>query len=135
MRGVCALGMILLTGCYYRTRFGPDGPPVGSSVRVTLTPAASRSLTDVIGDRVHVLDGRTVRGSRDSLSIAVTRIGRFDDSGVKWNGETVTLPRVDVLAVERRELSAPMTALMVGSALMATVLAAKALGKPVINYK
>ena len=118
------ISAVLLTGCYYRTTFGQNTPPLRVPVRVFLTSAASQDLADKLGEQVHALDGRALSISADSLTIAVSRVERLDHLAVVWNGERVTLSRMDVAQIERRHFSAPMTALIAGGAIVTAVLLA-----------
>ena len=133
MRAVSLLSItaLLSTGCYYRTTFGQNPPPAGAPVRVTLTRSATSLLTLKIGDQVRTVDGRAVSSSRDSLTIAVSKVVRLDDSAVVWNGELVTLSRWDIVSVEHRHFSAPVTALIAGGVVMVAFMAAKEFKKPV----
>ena len=105
---------VALSACFYRTALRETAVAPGTAVRVTLTNQASQDLIDLLGDKVHTLDGRVVRSGADSLVIAVTRVVRVDDSAVVWQGERVALSRMPLAVVDRRHMSLPATALLVG---------------------
>jgi hypothetical protein len=124
----------LLTGCYYRTSLTPASATPGTTVRISLTGAASHDLADALGGDARTLDGRVVRSSPETLVVAVREVERVDGHRIPWQGERVALPYADVAAIERRRFSAPATALVVAGSVAALILAAKVAGQAPVMH-
>jgi hypothetical protein len=133
-RLISVAAMVATGGCYFHSSVLEARPESGSLVMVTLTTDSNPHLWALLGAEAHVVEGRVMPASSDTLMLAVRRVTRLDGHDEPWHGEPVGLPRSSVVRVERRWLSIPATTALVGGVLAGLVVAAEAVKKPPVQH-
>jgi hypothetical protein len=131
---VLACALILTIGCYFHSVVHESSPEPGSLVTVTLSQDSDPRLSALIGSNAYIVEGRVIPSTPDSLALALRHVQRLGGHVEPWHGEHVAFPKNEVRGVERRWLSVPATALLVGSVMTGLVLAGKAVAKPPVLH-
>ena len=95
---------VIGTGCFTYRQVPMTGVTVGTSVKVTLTDAGTKSVEPAVGPYVLSFEG-VVRGSDPSqLSIALESVNRRDAGQSQWNGELVSVTTGDIRELQEKKL-------------------------------
>ena len=121
-----AIGLVMLTTCvacqkYVALDVAP--PAVGSDVRVSLNTDAASNSFERIGSRVRQAEGRLVGATDSTLAVGVTGVTRSNGLEDDWNGDTVVFRRMQIVAVEQRQLSRSRTLLSLGALIVGGIVA------------
>lgn len=119
---------VLEGGCYNYDGLGPKGLVPSSYVAVTLTEAGSEELAQYLGPSVHTLRGRFLSATERGLVISVSSVETRRGQLLGWNGESVTVPKEFVWALETRHTALSKTVLLAGASLAGFVAAYAAFG-------
>lgn len=93
------------TGCFTYKQVPTTSVQVGTSVKVTLTDAGTKSVEPAVGPYVLSFEG-VVRGSDASqLSVALETVSRRDAGPSQWNGELVSIAPGDIRELQEKKLS------------------------------
>lgn len=124
-RSVPVVFMLIGAACYRYVPIANTAPPVGSEFRARLTDEGSTRLTPTLGAQVAMVEGR-VSGANDSAYVVLVS-ATINRSQVQtfWTGESVTLPRTTIQAIEARMLDRKKTWVIATLGLVGGVLAAK----------
>jgi hypothetical protein len=131
---VLAGALILTIGCYFHSVLHESYPEPGSLVTVTLSQDSDPRLSALIGSNAYIVEGRVIPSTPDSLALALRHVQCIGGHVEPWHGEHVAFPKSEVRGVERRWLSVPATALLVGGVMTGLVLAGKAVAKPPVLH-
>jgi hypothetical protein len=129
MRGKLARALpaafVVLAGCFsYRTiDDASPAPPRATPIRVYLKTPASIPLMDATVNNVVQVDGEFVGWQDGDLTLSATWLRVANGLDHKAVGETVVLTPDQVDRVERKVLSAPKTAGLIGISALASALA------------
>ncbi|MCC7052908.1 MAG: hypothetical protein IT355_06535 [Gemmatimonadaceae bacterium] len=83
----------LLSGCYTYRAAPPGALVAGSEVRLTLTTAGARALTDSAGLRIRTLEGRLqLREPDGALVVLPTEVTTIDGDALPWRRGALTVP-------------------------------------------
>ena len=106
MRHALVVAITLIgTGCFTYREVPITGVTVGTSVKVTLTDAGTKSVEQAVGPYVLSFEG-VVRGSDPSqLSVALESVSRRDAAQSRWNGELVSVATGDIRELQEKNLS------------------------------
>jgi hypothetical protein len=97
--------VVIGTGCFTYKQVPVTGVTVGTSVKVTLTDAGTKSVEQAVGPYVLSFEG-VVRGSDPSqLSVALESVIRRDAGQSQWNGELVSVATGDIRDLQEKKLS------------------------------
>jgi hypothetical protein len=126
--GRAALAALVLTtqlsGCYSYVPVTSAGPRPTGEVAVAITEAGRSTMAPVLGPDARRIHGRLLPGADSAFVLAVTQVHRLGAATSEpWAGERIEVPRTLVADVRARRLSRPRTALVVGLALVAAVVA------------
>ncbi len=133
MRGMTRLMspvvLVALTACFGYTPLEQAGPlpKRGTLVRALLKTPASVPLTDVTVDNVILVDGEFVGWQDGALTLSATWLKVLNGREHKAIGETVVLPEAQLDKVQRRVVSGPRSAGLVGLGALMSVLAGAAM--------
>jgi hypothetical protein len=120
MKSCVVFFALLLAGCYEYAPFQPSQTSVGKAVRVQLTDSGTEHVMALVGPGADYLDGNLASMTDSTYTMALSDIGRKNQSEESWHGEPITFKHVDVESIELRKASpgksAGMTALLVGGA-------------------
>lgn len=122
MQTVCCVNRTLwiaaLLGCGACQRYvelGSVPSALEGDVRLTLLDDRSGISYGAIGSSVRQVEGTVLSASDSAISLSVTDVTRANGFDESWPGETVTIPRQDVAAVEGKRLSFPRTLATIGA--------------------
>lgn len=121
----------IAAGCYNYSPLTTPSPETGSHLAVTLTDAGSTGLARYLGPDVFLVHGRYVGERGDSLLLSVSSVETKRGEETAWQGETVTLPRDAIAALDVRQLAKGRSLLFAGvgaGGVIATTLAFNLLG-------
>jgi hypothetical protein len=124
-----ACTLILSVGCYFHSVVSDASPKPGSTVLVKLSQDSDPRLTALIGPNAYFVDGHVLKSTSDSLALALSHVQRLGGHVEPWHGEHVAFPRSIVAGVERRRLSVPATAALVGGIMTGLVALGKVVAK------
>lgn len=132
----CLLGctLILCIGCYFHSVVHEASPEPGSTVMVTLSQDSDPRLDGLIGSHAYIVDGQVLPSPPDSLALALKHVQRLGGHVEPWHGEHIAFPKSSVVGIERRRLSVPATAALVGGIMTGLVALGKAVGKPPVMH-
>ena len=124
MRRVFSVMLAMWTAaCYtYSPTQVSAQPAVHEQLRIEITPTGTDSLARVLGPGVKTVDGRLIQATPEFIEIGVTQVTMYTGLEQYWKGESVTIPKQYVGAIEARSFSLAKTGLLTG-AILAMVLA------------
>jgi hypothetical protein len=109
-----ALLLILFAASCFEYGGRPRTPvPLGRDVRITLTPEARTTLASRIGAQVRSVTGAVKSSDSSSVLLALSRTTLIDGTDASWNGDTVTIPAMDIALVEQRQIASGKTAVLI----------------------
>jgi len=119
-KGLLLIGVLAATtGCYAYVPSSVDEIAPGTPVRVRLTAAEAGRLVDQRLTDARLLAGTLVQHDGEQLLVD-TSVGRNDaERGLRSVVQRVSVPRRDVLEVERRQLDKGRTGIVVGAGAVA----------------
>lgn len=122
-----ALGAAWLAGCYAYVPLRSSAPRT-TELRVALARPFDVRLTDVTANAVVLADGELVRMDSSDVVLSASRL--VSNSGYEQfaRGETVTLARNNIVAIERRRISVPRTLLATAVVIVGLTVGGVALG-------
>ena len=126
--------LILCIGCYFHSVVNDASPKPGSTVVVTLSQDSDPRLAALIGPNAYLVEGHVLPSAPDSLALALKHVTRLGGHVEPWHGEHVAFPRSMVVGVERRRLSVPATAALVGGVMTGLVALGKAVAKQPVMH-
>lgn len=129
-----ACALFLCVGCYFHSVVREASPEPGSAVLVTLSQDSDPRLITLIGSNAYTVDGRVLPSTRDSLTLALSHVTRVGGHVEPWHGEHIAFPKTMVLGVERRRLSVPATAALVGGVMVGLAALGKAVAKQPVMH-
>jgi hypothetical protein len=118
-------------GCYNYNPLTTPSPDTGSYLAVTLNDAGSARLARYLGPDVFLVRGRYVGQADSALLLSVSSVETKRGEEMSWQGETVTLPRDAIAALDVRRLAKGRSLLLAGvgaGGVIATTLAFNLLG-------
>ncbi len=122
MRRILICGAPLLLGaCFSYMALGTTTPVRGSEVVAHLSVPLAVPLQDVTVQEVYVATGRVAYADSDSLVLAVDRFTSAVGTNYPGLGTLLTIRRDHVGTLEQRRVSAPKTALLLGTGAAALV--------------
>lgn len=110
-RSLALLAALLLSGCYQYFPIAPEAIPLDQELRVFLSRRALSELPEGIPTTANYVGGRLVRATADSLLLQVPVSRTVDAPGARDLRQNVYVPKLDVVDVQRRDLSRPRTTL------------------------
>ncbi len=121
--------LVVLTACFGYTPLEQVGPlpKRGAPVRALLKTPASVALMGITVDNVILVEGEFVGWEDSALTLSATWLKAVNGREYKAVGETVVLPGQQLDRVERRVVSRPRSAGLVGLGALMSVLAGAAL--------
>lgn len=123
------MAVLIATGACYRYQpVAETAPALGGAVRVSLTPEGTTQIASRLGPRIVQLEGRIAQVHADTVVLKVTTARSADLVESYFDGDTVSLPRGAVSAMEQRKLAVGPTAVVGGMLVGGAVLGATALG-------
>lgn len=109
---------VLLSGCYTYAPLDSAGATPGSSVRARLSaPAAARIAPSLGNGDARVLAGLVVDARTDALTLEVPTVPAGTATAQQGLFQRVSIPRGDIVEIERRTLDRHRTAIVVGAAI------------------
>lgn len=101
----------------------PAAPiPMGTRVRVLLNRPTDVPLRDVTANRVVSIDGELVRADADRVVLSAFTVVTAGGLEFLSAGETVSFPRGDVAALQKKKIALLSSALFVGGTVLAVIL-------------
>jgi hypothetical protein len=101
--------------CHSYAPLATVGPQTGrETLAFDISDGGSVALADQIGPRATRVEGALTDPHPQDYVVRVSRVHLRDGSSVKWNGETVRLPRTFVSEVRQRRFLKGRTAIVVG---------------------
>lgn len=136
MHRLCLIActLILSVGCYFHSVVSDASPKLGSTVLVTLSRDSDPRLITLIGSNAYTVDGHVLPSTPDSLALALSHVTRLGGHVEPWHGEHVAFPKSMVVGVERRRLSVPATAGLVGGVMIGLAALGKAVAKQPVMH-
>ena len=129
-----ACSLILSVGCYFHSVVSDASPKPGLRVLVTLSRDSDPRLITLIGSNAYTVDGHVLPSTSDSLALALSHVTRVGGHVEPWHGEHVAFPKSMVVGVERRRLSVPATAGLVGGIMIGLAALGKAVAKQPVMH-
>ncbi len=120
--------LVSCCACQVYTPIDAAPHAVGADVRVTLTDAGMRALSQPLGVGAAQVQGRLSDATDSTLTMDVTELTRLNGVDENWNGERLTIARGDIATVERRQLSVVRSVLLAGAVAGSAFLVAKSAG-------
>lgn len=117
-----------LNGCYSYARVPSETPVDRGRVRLHLSEPRSVALTNTTANDVVFVEGEVVRAGPDSLALSVWNLRARSGYEQRAMGETVVLPRGQMVDVERRRLSPVRSGLLAGAVVLLTTLVSSFMG-------
>jgi hypothetical protein len=124
LRGI-PLAFCLLGACYRYAPIVSSAPPTGSEFRARLTDEGSVRLTPTLGAQIALVEGRVSSANDSAYVVSVSATTNRSQVQTFWTGESVTLPRTSIQAIEARTLDRKKTWVIATLGLVGGVLAAK----------
>jgi hypothetical protein len=104
------LSVLALLGCTV-ARPITGVPQPGLDVEATLSSAGTFALASTVGPSAARLDGRVIRASPDSLTVALREVRLRDGQVLFLQGTTVTLAQADLVTLRARTFDRPRSIL------------------------
>jgi hypothetical protein len=123
MRTIVALisGSCFFVACYAYAPIPVAQTPTAGTVRLTLTPASYSQSFGRLGSQVAAVEGEVRVVDDSSVTMSVTSVARATQDDEQFHGETVTIPKQNIVAFDRRRVdvarSLAVTGLIVGGAI------------------
>jgi hypothetical protein len=123
VRSLAALisGSCFFVACYAYTPLPAAQMPTAGTVRLTLTPSSYSQGFGRLGSQVAAVEGDVRAVDDSSVTISVTNVARATEDDEQFHGETVTIPKQNIAAFDRRHVdiarSLAVTGLIVGGAI------------------
>jgi hypothetical protein len=111
----------MVAGCFAYRSAEPAALQPGQTVRLTLTSSGTQEITQQVGPRVQVLDGRVIAARDSALAVSVTQLTRALAGEEFWPGDSVIVPVRGLSGLEVRQLDRKRTWLAVGGTAVAIV--------------
>lgn len=105
----------LCAGCYTYTTTPLSRLSPGMEVRAHISDAATERLQDVLGHSHGVVDGSVLSSQPDGVMLLVPVALRLQGDKLTSLNQRVSLPRSDILEIERRTLDRTRTGLLVAA--------------------
>ncbi|MGQ0643571.1 MAG: hypothetical protein ACT4P6_22720 [Gemmatimonadaceae bacterium] len=122
------VALLLSVGCYNYVPISAAAPPLGSEFRAQLTEEGSARLTPLLGAQVALVEGR-VSGTNDSAYVvSISATTNRAQQQTFWTGESITLPRSTVQAIEARKLDRRKTWLIAAAGVIGGLVTAQIFG-------
>lgn len=126
LRSIPAVITLIGSACYRYVPISSNAPPAGSEFRARLTDEGSVRLTPTLGAQIALVEGRVSSANDSAYVVSVSATTNRSKVQTFWTGESVTLPRTSIQAIEARTLDRRKTWIiatigMVGGALAAKV--------------
>jgi hypothetical protein len=129
MRSALIIVLVALcSSCFSYTPLQNEPARQGKRLRVQLSTPRDVRLTNVTANEVVTVDGELVRFAPDTATLSVWMLKARSGYEFIGTGETVSLPRRDIAAVEERRLSILRSAAVAAAAGLAIVLIERAIG-------
>ena len=114
-------GCSFFVACYAYSAIPAASAPNSGTVRLTLVPSSYSQSLGTLGSQIASVEGEVRSITDSSVTISVTEVGRATLDNEQFHGETVTVPKQSIAAVDRRHIDAArsltLTGLIVGGAL------------------
>jgi len=130
MRGVLAVLLVVVAGCYSYVAVRGAAPVNGAYVQVDLAAPRDVVLQDVTVHGITAVQGRLLASNTDSLSVAVARLWGQEGRTYEATSIGVSLLRHDITALREKRASPVRSALAIGTGaagIVATILGVRAL--------
>ncbi len=114
----------LLNGCF---AYGParSTPGQAARVRVQLASPADFRLAEFTANEVVVADGEMVRADEQELVMSVIRLQARSGYEFVGHGETITIPRSNIVSLQRKRIAPLQSALLMGAVVAVIILTTK----------
>jgi hypothetical protein len=96
---------VIGTGCFTYRPVPMTGVTTGTSVKVTLTDAGTKSVEPAVGPYVLSFEGVVRSSDPTQLSVALESVSRRDAGQSRWNGELVNVATGDIRELQEKKLS------------------------------
>jgi hypothetical protein len=119
-RSLTVLALSASTGCFSYRPLQPPAPELkrGAELRAELRAPERVRLTDITIENVALVQGEFVQWEPDSLMLSVLWLRAGTGTEHRANGETIVVPLAHVGRLQRKTVSLPRTAGLVGVALL-----------------
>ncbi len=117
--------VVVGAACYRYVPIASSAPPAGSEFRARLTDEGSARLTPTLGAQIALVEGRVSSANDSAYVVSVSATTNRSQVQTFWTGESVTLPRTTIQALEARMLDRRKTWVIATIGLVGGVLAAK----------
>jgi hypothetical protein len=111
----------LLNGCFSYAAV-QSTPGRAARVRVQLASPADFRLAEFTANEVVVADGEMVRADEQELVMSVLRLQARSGYEFVGRGETITIPRSNIVSLQRKRIAPLQSALLAGAVVAIVVL-------------
>ncbi len=125
LRGIPLIFILVGAACYRYVPIASSAPPAGSEFRARLTDEGSTRLAPTLGAQIDMVEGRVSSANDSAYVVSVSATTNKSRVQTFWTGESVTLPRTTIQALEARMLDRRKTWVIATIGIVGGVLAAK----------
>ena len=125
-------GSSFFVACYAYTPI-PVTPTTTGDVRLTLTAPSYTESFGPLGAQVRAVEGQLRSVDDSSVTISVTDVARTSDDDERFHGESVTIPRLNIAAFDRRRTDVGRSLALTGLVVAGAIWIAASLGHGSVN--
>jgi len=122
------IALFLSAACYNYVPIPAGSPPAGSEFRARLTDEGSARMTPILGAQVALVEGRVSDANDSALVVSISATTNRAHQQTFWTGESITLPRSTVQAIEARRLDRKKTWLIAAAGVIGGIITAQIFG-------